>query len=252
MMMIENFKGAELSETECDKIALDRVSASLLKKEANLATTAWFDYRLLHPTTRTYLFAHFYEEAYRYMLRLHVDYEQAEGDSPRSFLPKKDPLGKPQHVLNREKKTGVIAAYRNCTMVWKARQKADEYGIPYDVFCMSGMKAAIGRIWQRTPNPAQLYSQEILNAIIDRWADLATQKMFVATNPFYSLKNWSGHPSQFDHASWVCEQINARVNPEFALAQYGFKTPVIPSQMMRSKFRDSVILSAQRLSKHLV
>lgn len=251
-MITNDFKGAELSETECDKLALDRVSASLLKNESKLATTAWFDYRLLHPTTRTYLFAHFYEEAYRYMLRLHVDYEQAEGDNPRTFLPKNDPLGKPLSVLKREEKSGVIGAFRNCTMVWKARQKADEYGIPYDVFCMSGMKAAIGRIWQRTPNPSQLYSQEILNAIIDRWADLASQKMYVASHPFYRIENWVNHSSQHDHAAWVCEQINARVNPEFALAQYGFKTPMIPAQMMRTQFREQIIISAQRLSKCLI
>lgn len=250
-MMNMDYKGSELSGTECDAIALDRVSPSLLKKEPKLSTTAWFDYRLMHPTQRTYLFAHFYEEAYRFMLRLHVDYEQAEGDNPRTYLPKKDPLGKTQSVLKREKASGVVGAYRNCTMVWKARQKADELCIPYDVFCMSGMKAAIGRIWQRAPSPSQLYSQNILNEIIDRWADLASQKMYVATDPFYLLTNWINHPSQADHAQWVCDQINTRVNPDFALAQHGFINPIIPSQMMRSNFRPSVIISAQKLSKRL-
>lgn len=185
------------------------------------------------------------------MLRLHVDYQQAEGDNPRSYLPKKDPLGKSQSALLKEKKTGMPQPYRTCTMVWKARQSADEHGIPYDVYCMSGMKAAIGRIWQRTPNPSQLYSNNIFNSIIERWAELASQKMYVSNNLFYQLENWIGHPSQIAHAEWVCEQISARINPEFALAQCAFRQHLIPSQMIRSKFRESTILSAKRLSKHL-
>lgn len=247
-MILQEFKGSNLSATECDELAIDRVSESLLKRERKLNNTAWFDYRLLHPTIRTYLFAHYYEEAFRYMVRLHLDYTQVEGDNPRSYLPKNDPLGKTRTALIKEEKTGVRQAFRNCTMVWKARQKADEYGIPYDVFCMSGMKVAIGRIWQRTPSPSQLYSQHIINGIIDRWAELASQKMHVAKSDFFQLQNWCEHPSQIDHAQWVIDQINARVNPDFALAEYGFSKPMIPSQMIRASFPESVILRAKSLS----
>lgn len=250
--MIKDFKGSKLSDTECDELALNRVSLSLLKKESTLSTTAWYDYRMMHPTLRTYLFAHYYEEAYRFMLRLHVDYKQAEGDSPRSFLPKNDPLGKSASARKREIKSGVAQSFRNCTMVWKARQKADELGIPYEMFCMSGMKAAIGRIWQRTPNPSQLYSEKILEEIINRWLEVATQKMHTSTLPFYKLENYINHPSQNDHAEWVCDQINCRVNPEYSLCEFGFVNPVIPVQMMRANFKDDVIIRAKRLSKYLV
>lgn len=251
-MMLAEFTGAELSEVECEFIALERISLSVLKEERELVKTAWFDYRALHPTKRTYLFAHFYEEAFRHMIRLHVDYEQVEGDSPRTYLPKHDPLGKPKSVLAKEAKTDKVSSFRVTTGVWKARQKADLLGIPYDVFCMSGMKAAIGRIWQRIPTPSQLYSVNILEQVIDRWEELMTQRIYAATLDFYSLRRWEGHPSQMEHSEWLCRQIASRTRPEFPLMQYGFKTPMIHLQDMERHFAPAVIREAQRLSKYLL
>lgn len=251
-MMLNNYTGSELSDADCEFIALERVSQSLLAKERELVKTAWFDYRLLHPTKRTYLFAHFYEQAFSYMIRLHVDYEQVEGNSPRTYLPKSDPLGKPKSVLLREQREGKSSSFRNTTGIWKARQSADLLGIPYDVFCMSGMKAAIGRVWQRIPSPAQLYSENIMLQIVDRWEVLLTEKIYASADPYFTLPNWVGHPSQEEHAAWLCQQIATRSAPEYGLMQYGFKNKMIPPQAMRSHFSDSVISSAIRLSKHLL
>ena len=251
-MMLNPYVGSELSEIECEFIALERVSLSLLKEERELYKTAWFDYRALHPTKRTYLFAHYYEEAFRHMIRLHVDYEQVEGPAPRSYLPRKDPLGKPSALLAKEAKSGKSSPFRNTTCIWKARQKADLLGIPYDVFCMSGMKAAIGRIWQRIPTPGQLYSINILEQIIDRWEVLLSERIYAATSDFYTLRRWNDHPSQQDHSVWLCRQIVTRSRPEFALMEYGFKRPMIHPQDMRVHFSQEVISSARSLSKCLL
>ena len=248
-----SFRGSELSDIECDKIALDRIPSKLLSLEVGLARSAWFDYRMLHPTLRTYLFAHYYDEAFRYMIALHVDYEQTIGDNPRSYFPKgKDPLGKTKSLELKEAKSGVRGSYKTMNMIWKARQKADKIGMPYDIFCMSGMKAAIGRIWQRIPSPAQLYSENILNVIIERWMELLSERMFASTDEFYQLKNWVNHPSQQDHAKWICEQVMMRARPEMALAQYAFKTPMIPPQILSALIPQNVILDAHRLSKYLL
>ncbi len=246
MMTDIDYIGKHLDETECDYLALCRVSATLLRKETQLVQTAWFDYRLLHPTKRTYLFAYFYEQAYRYMIRRDVDYEQVEGDRPRSYLPKADPLDQSPSEKRRKAKT-----YRNCTSLWKARQKADECGIPYDIFCMSAMKAATERIWQRIPTPQQFYSEHIIEATLERWIELLEERLFVAHDEFYQLKNWQEHPSQCDHAQFLIEQISRRANPEFGLAQYGFKTAMIPAQSLRSHFSAEVLSRALILSKHL-
>lgn len=187
------------------------------------------------------------------MIALHVDYEQTIGDNPRSYFPKgADPLGKTKSLELREAKSGVRSSYKTMTMIWKARQKADELGVPYDIFCMSGMKAAIGRIWQRIPSPAQLYSDNIINAIIERWMELLSERMFVAASDFYQLRNWINHPAQQDHAKWICEQAMMRARPEMALAQYAFKMPMIPAQTLSALVPEDIILKAHRLSKHLV
>lgn len=247
------FRGSELSDVDCDKIALDRIPSKLLSLEVGLADTAWFDYRMMHPTHRTYLFAQHYDEAFRYMIALHVDYEQTIGDSPRSYFPKgKDPLGKTKMLELKEEKSGVRSSFKTMNMIWKARQKADELGIPYDIFCMSGMKAAIGRIWQRIPSPAQLYSDNIINSIIERWTELLSERMFIASHEFYQLKNWVGHPAQEAHAKWICEQVMLRARPEMTLMQYAFKNPMIPSQTLSALLPKEVIVEAYRLSKRLL
>lgn len=251
-MLNNEYKCSQLTELEYEKIALDRVSGKILSAEPSLCTSAWFDYRLMHPTQRTYLFAHHYDQAYRFMLRLHVDYEQAEGPNPRSYFPKHDPLGKTQSQLKKEAKLGVVQAFKSTTAVWKARQKADELSIPYDVFCMSGMKAAIGSIWQRTPSPAQLYSNNILNAIIERWAELVESRIYCAQDSFYQIKNWVDHPSQIEHAQWVIDQIKCRNSREFAIAQYAFIKKVIPPSMLSQSFTENEIIKASRLSKSLL
>ena len=251
-MMLDDFVGSSLSDLECELIALERISLSLLKEECELYKTAWFDYRGMHPTKRTYLFAHYYEEAFRHMIRLHVDYEQVEGPSPRSYLPRKDPLGKPSSVIAKEAKTGKSSPFRNPTCIWKARQKADLLGIPYDVFCMSGMKAAIGRIWQRIPTPGQLYSVNILEQIIDRWEALLSERIYAAESDFYTLPKWQGHPSQLEHSAWLCRLIASRARPEFSLMEYGFKRHMIHPQDMRVHFSPEVISAARSISKSLL
>lgn len=248
-----NYRGSELSEVDCDRIALDRVSPKLLTREVELCNTAWFDYRMMHPTQRTYLFAHYYDQAFRYMIALHVDREQVMGDNPRSYFPKgADPLGKTKAQELKDAKSGKNSGYKMMTMIWKARQKADELGIPYDIFCMSGMKAAIGRIWQRIPSPAQLYSDNIINSIIDRWAELLSERLFVASDAFYQIKQWVNHSAQLDHAKWICEQAMLRARPEMTIMQYAYKTPMIPSQTLSALIPPAVIIEAHRLSKQLL
>lgn len=251
--MIGSFKGSTLSEIECDKLAISRIPAKTLAKELELTDTAWFDYRMMHPTLRTYLFAHHYDKAFQYMVALHVDVEQVQGEDPRSYFPKgDDPLGKTKATLLKEQKSGIVGSYKLMHAIWKARQKADELGMPYDIFCMSGMKAAIGRIWQRIPSPQQLYSDNIVNMIIERWAELLGERMFVATDPFYKLQNWVDHPAQLDHANWICAQVMQRSRPEMTLAQYAFITPMIPAQTLRALIPQHVIADAHRISKHLL
>ncbi|WP_432325248.1 hypothetical protein [Shewanella glacialipiscicola] len=252
IMLNINYKCSDLSELEYERIALDRVNGKLLSAEPALCNTAWFEYRMMHPTQRTYLFAHYYDQAYRHMLRLHVDYEQAEGPNPRSYFPRADPLGKTQAQIKKEEKTGIRQSFKTTTAVWKARQKADELGIPYEVFTMSGMKAAVGQIWQRAPTPAQLYSQNILNAIIERWVELIESRIYCADDEFYQIKNWVNHPAQIEHAQWVIEQIKCRNSREFALSQYAFIKKVIPPSMLRQSFSEREISKAHRLSKDLL
>lgn len=243
---MQTYIGKELDDAECDLIALHRVDAKLLRKETQLAMTAWFDYRKLHPTKRTYLFAHYYEQAYQYMIRRDVDYEQVEGDRPRTYLSKTDPLGQSASEKKRKATT-----HRNCTALWKARQKADEVGMPYDVYCMSAMKAASDNIWQRIPAPSHFYSEKIFQATLERWVELLQERLFVAQDAFYLLKNWQNHPSQQEHQQFLIEQIKRRANPEFALSQYAFETPMISSQSLRSHFSEEMLHRALSLSKNL-
>jgi len=64
-MFISEYFGNNLTTAQYDSIAISRINIRHLSKEPKLMSVKWFDYRTLHPTCATYLFAHHYVLEYR-------------------------------------------------------------------------------------------------------------------------------------------------------------------------------------------
>jgi hypothetical protein len=182
-----NYIGSELTDAECDEIALARFDKKLFKDESELQQACWFDYRFMHPVKRTYLFAHTYVQNYKAAYEKHVDInsEKIFGISRPN-----DPLdNRPANVGPNGKAKSKLSAP---TCLWKARQMADGLCIPYHYFTSVGLDAAIKNAYNealfgRTASdnsktrmkiqPSILYSEKISDLILEKWDEINTYRI---------------------------------------------------------------------------
>lgn len=168
--MIKGYYGEELSDSMCELLAHERIALSLLKREEKLSKTRWFDYRHLHPTKATYLYAwHFVNEVRKLYCRtrdrnggmffLPVAVTVSDADKERYDLFRKsiskrraevkagskarlgyedldDPDRRAWQKDDAEFKDSVnnVLIGKDASTLWKGRQMADEIGMPYSLF----------------------------------------------------------------------------------------------------------------------
>ena len=137
-----SFIGCDFPQHELDAATVCLVDSKHLRTEAELFNSKWWDYRLIHPLTATYMFAHEYKKAIKAGLRVRSDLYKAANYKGL----------KHEDFLQTSKST--------ITGMWKARQRADKEGVPYDFWCRSAMKFAEQRQWKYLPKPTQLYSDK--------------------------------------------------------------------------------------------
>ena len=180
-----DFYGNHFSKKQCESLAQRHIDKQLLAQEHELFQTKWFDYRGLHPTKATYLYAHLFKERYQRMYAKTNDVETAEfkqGFATEDFM-----LSSKQAIT---------------TGLWMGRQHADRLGIPYDKFIWYGMEARFEKLWTRIPNPCQMYSADLLETIQQRW------ELDVSEGLYHSI--WEENPDtaigrQYQH--WCCKAI---------------------------------------------
>lgn len=212
------FYGDSLSRAQYDLIALDRFEKSL-GTEAELTGLAWFDYRFHHPTYKTYQFAHFYSLAFREAYQKYVEFEVPEDIKGFS---REDPLD------NRPAR-GKTAKIPTPTMLWKARQTADQYGIEYSFFCNVGMRVAIefrrsenamfhdGRRGRLKMHPSLLYCNWVLETILKAWEEERKCRLILPQDLFYSASAFAEHEYQIEARQYILGQALSREKPEYAL-----------------------------------
>lgn len=166
-----------------------------LEHERELAHRKWFGYRFMSPLSATKHFAEVYRKGVQAYAHEHRDRELAErvqGLSRNVFL-------RPSASL---------------TELWRARQRTDKLGLPYDLLVEFGMYFAGRRMWKHTPRPIQLFGskrsdvawplelekflEERYPAALDRLEEL----------PQYRTENYRGLPVQEEFRAALIEQVN--------------------------------------------
>jgi hypothetical protein len=201
MIMLDTYTGKGLEPDRAEALALNKVSLDLLEREAELYRAKWFDYRRLHHSEATLLFAELYRQASK---RAHAKYfDRDEAENVRAYK------GANVFALGKGEITGF----------WKARQHADFYGIPYGWFCSFAIDAWLRKMaWKYLPRPNQLYSDEVRDEITEKWVSIKQTRLFRAETDFYRLTSYTGHPDQEAYIDWLIGQVAQRSNPEFALS----------------------------------
>ncbi|AIL06466.1 bZIP transcription factor [Stenotrophomonas maltophilia] len=152
--------GRQMGELVFQRTYIDK---GLLAKEALLLHTRWVGNRYMSPVQATQAFTEAYIAAYRAAWARHFDLSEGQHKQPCA----------PSLALNDR---SVI------TSLWQARQKADELGMPYDLFCeivldrwLSGRKA------KQPPLPNQLLSGKLFDAWMrghPTWAE-ASERLYL-------------------------------------------------------------------------
>jgi hypothetical protein len=153
------------------------------KAESVLMMNRWFDYRFTSPLSLTLQFGEIYREKLRAHIRRHEDVGKAETVS-----------GTREGLPNEPAKW--------FTILWKARQRADEFFLPYDEyieFCFD-FSSRRKRYWTMLPSQLHpsLKNREAWLQSFDRfYADRITALVKNAGEiPHYRLENDLGLPAQ--------------------------------------------------------
>lgn len=192
------FYGQDLGPDEADVLAIAHIDQKVLKRESELMTTKWFDYRLLHPTVATYLFAHHYTKAYQRYIAITQDFERApfvKGFKGQDFF------------MSREKGT-----------FWKMRQRADESCMRYDFFMNNAINYCIAAGWRQPPRPAHIYTNaDMIIDINNSWDEETKARLQFPKDPAFRVENFTGSREQLAFEKWIMDQVAKRAHRKYSL-----------------------------------
>lgn len=207
------FPGSDWTTEQCDALAVQFVPLNLLQEEADLFQTKFWDYRFLHPTQATQLFAHSYAQAKKHAVERRTDIW----------------VGRNMKGIKAE--CIFELPQRTITGFWKGRQMADRLGIPYDFYCEYAMLFADVARWENLPTATQLYSDSIpvhlrqtdyavsmVTYIGRAWIDRSETFNGYATHPAYLAENFVNGPDQIHYLNALSDAIKHSGFPAAVLA----------------------------------
>ncbi len=222
-------------EFYCDNLAFDHYEILMIngipfkerKCEAELMTTKWFDYRLMHPMYATYYFYHLYVKEFQAFWRKAINYESADfiypfkGDGRLDFMKAKEKLS-----------------------IWRLRQKADWLGIRYDFF----LKTAFNKIHRMQaggrivpPRPAMFNNADLLAIIVNEWSAMCKASLQIACSPYFQVSNFNNSLIQRDHESFVMNQVAQRSIPYYSLSHCLHEREVIRIESALQRFDQNMV-----------
>jgi hypothetical protein len=170
--------------------AVAKIKPEYLKEEPRLAEVKWFDYRYLTAVEATTLFAREYVDAYRKSWLHWV---------PKGSASHYAPVREPLFVKEKSRKLNAL---------WRARQVADESGVPYDFYISRAFEFWIGKAAKRPPAPNQLIGawEHVANCWEARKKDRGLMATLVTDMRFLN-ENYRAEPPQDAHHERIIESL---------------------------------------------
>ena len=207
------------------------IAHSILPKwrpfEVSLMQTKWFDYRQLTPVQATYLFAHYYRDAFKRFFRMHVNHASAEYVKPL----KDEDLFKNKQVT--------------VSGLWRARQHADAMGVPYEEYLADAFERAMKTQRERLPLTTQLYTDNVLEFVQERWEQRQRAKLYVAESDLYRNDNYLGLTAQDAHHEWLFAQAEKRPNRIEILNDLIYRREKLPEEKMIARYEPDQVKQIQ-------
>lgn len=196
-----------------DPIVLDRTlyrywREKWLKREMIVARKSWFDYRSLHPVTRSKLFVAEYEKAHqRAFIRF---YGEPSKDDEWRMLP-------------RAKKGLYARNPRTIATIIGYMQTVDEARLPYDMFFDGAFHhmmqdRGFTTFWKKhkalesydLPPLTSMVNGESMIAAAKHFERKCKTKLKLPTAAKYRASNWRGTDDQKEFASWLIGEAMRR------------------------------------------
>jgi hypothetical protein len=213
------------------------IAKSDLKRERELNETKWFDYCFIDPTHATKLFAESYKQAYRAAWARHFDVAESEHRRGLFLVPTfLDP--------NPSKN-----ARRTITGLWKARQFADELGVPYDFFCRVAFQFWLDNGPKRLPQPNQLFSvawrERLAEAIKVAWREQDENTTIYPSSVHFQASAFQSTRAQRRHVERCLEVLKLKHGHPFQIARLVYERGFLSEAQVLSVFGEERIERAR-------
>ena len=212
---------------------LERVDSDLIRDESRLMSIKWFDYRFISPAYATIIFAEHYSVIYRGLYRRYRDAATAD-----------------HHTGLGTSAAGILdGSARTLTSLWKARQAADEVGMPYKMFIRLLMDKHAEKSLGNLLHPNQLLSEKRekhLDPAFDRWLEGRPTSLPVPERPHFKASNYRAHLWQDELIRILTGIINRtpRSNRHITLENYLHNHRLIPESIAVSLFGEELVRQA--------
>ena len=192
------------------------IDPKLLEKERELTTTKWFGYRFMSPLEATELFRVLYQAACQSYVRKNIDIEVAK-------------------IYKGVASVRPLASSGEFTQLWKARQRADAFCMPYESYLAFCFHFAGRRIRNLPPRPGQLHPNDkaavAWNAEFNKWRTINDKPELDQFLPpvQYRLEAFSGLPAQVAFHEYIFSHAEAGAEPwERVMGRWCLAKRVIP------------------------
>ncbi len=255
--MTEAIYGLDTSSDDAARLMFKFISNDWIKVETALFTGKWFDYRFLNPVQATYLYAHYFEKAYRNSFASNIDTEKAQWISP---LPKGDWFTLPERLDKHTPEQHAALVKRRKMLIsglWRGRQVADAVGMPYDLFLERALYWRL-RYWNKShlPRPSHLYSDLVTDRATIDWEDRQKYRLYFSKLPQYQNNAYAEIMAQMNdgdfegkilqsqnaHHEWLFEQAAMRGNTPEVLSTLIFDEKVLPEIKVRGRIGKEAFL----------
>jgi len=195
----------------------------VLEAERRLYSTKWFDYRFMSSEELNRLFTKTYQQVYRRKFAAEVDMQFAKNVSG-------------VHVLTMRK------SQRERSQLVIARQRADEFGLPYPVYIEAAFEFALkrGDNRNRLPRPNQLHGNDksapwFRKYVMEKWSEHVAAGLARVEHPSYRIENYRGIPAQDDFRQFVLQYVqDVRMPLHRAIQIFTYDRKQVPADLFRS------------------
>jgi hypothetical protein len=208
-------------------LAGGRVRPEILKVEPLLSGTTWYDYRFQHPAERTASFAQHFKQQYSNAHCRHFDHEEGK---------LKEGIAKGDLFLT---------AQRTLISLWRARQRADCIGVPYDFYVSRAIETLLRGRMERLPRPNQLFHDQTVKKVLADWREFSGARLHYSSLSAYRNENFRGEVAQIAHHDWIIEQIRRRLSQSHLIAKFCYEDHLLPAERALHEFGEERIARAK-------